>query len=139
MERKGLEWKGEYSVGVAELDTQHKTLIEIINHLAETVSHVSNEAEIRQIVADIVAYKNIHFATEEKYFKEFDYTEREEHERRHHEFSERIEELKQKHTAEGSAATLAFEIVDFLEDWFVQHLLRTDKRYTECFHQHGLE
>lgn len=137
LSEKGLVWKDEYSVGVVELDNQHKNLIGIISRLSEAVNRTSNEEEIRQIIADIIAYKKVHLATEEGYFHKFQYEGTAEHERRHHEFSERMEEF-QKRQQENPTISIGFEIVDYLEDWFIQHLLRADKLYTECFHEHGL-
>ena len=33
----------------------------------------------------------------------------------------------------------AFELVDFLEDWLINHLMTVDQKYVKCFHDHGLK
>ena len=33
----------------------------------------------------------------------------------------------------------AFELVDFLEDWLINHLMIVDRKYIKCFHEHGLK
>lgn len=131
-----MEWKSEYSVGVVELDNQHKKLIEIINQLVDVIGRVPDEEQVKKIIAEIVAYKAEHFATEEKYFHQFNYEGTEEHEARHHDFNSQIEALQAKN--QGDAIGFAFELVEFLEDWFIGHLLSMDKKYTKCFNEHGL-
>jgi len=39
----------------------------------------------------LVNYGNFHFATEEKYFDEFNYEDTEEHKKRHQEFRDKLE------------------------------------------------
>lgn len=137
-ERKArrLEWKEDYSVGVVEIDNQHKKMIEIINYLVDVIGRVPDEEEVKKIIGDIVAYKAEHFATEEKYFHQFNYEGTVEHEARHRQFNDQINALQAK--SEGDAIGFAFELVEFLEDWLIGHLLSMDKKYTQCFHDHGL-
>jgi hemerythrin len=33
----------------------------------------------------------------------------------------------------------AFDLIDFLEDWLINHLLDMDQKYKKCFHDHGLK
>lgn len=131
-----LEWKDEFSVGVVEIDNQHKKMVEIINYLVDIIGRTPDEEEVKRIIGDIVKYKAEHFATEEKYFHQFNYEGTVEHEQRHREFNEQITLLQAKN--EGDAIGFAFELVEFLEDWLIGHLLTMDKKYTQCFHEHGL-
>lgn len=130
-----LIWKDEYSVNVKEIDEQHKHLVGIINNLVDAVSSPNKET-IADIIDQIIQYKTTHFATEEKYFHEFNYEDTKEHEARHHEFSQRIQELKDQHKED--TVSLGFTLVDFLENWFVTHLNLADHKYTKCFNEHGL-
>ena len=34
---------------------------------------------------------------------------------------------------------LAFELVDYLEDWLIDHLQTKDQEYKQCFLEHGLK
>lgn len=130
-----LEWIPEYSVGVEELDAQHKRLVEIINHLMDVISDVPKEEDVKQIIGDIVRYKAEHFATEEKYFHEFNYEDTAAHEAKHREFNTQVETIQRQY--EGDTMGFAFAIVDFLGDWLIGHLMGMDKKYTQCFHDHG--
>lgn len=134
--RDGLVWKDEYSVNVKEIDNQHKELIEIINHLIEMINATPNEETVKEIINKIVQYKSTHFATEEKYFHQFNFEGTAEHEAKHREFNQKVEEIKEQYKED--VISFAFALVDFLEDWLINHLITMDHKYIKCFNDHGL-
>ncbi|MCX6712073.1 MAG: bacteriohemerythrin [Candidatus Vogelbacteria bacterium] len=134
---KKLDWDDKYSVGVEEIDKQHKQMFVTINELLDII-HANKPIEHLQSVIDgLVAYKVFHFATEERYFKEFNYEETEDHMAKHREFNERLTALQAKYPT--FSLEFAFELIDFLEDWLVDHLMTVDQKYVKCFHDHGLK
>lgn len=137
MSIKKLEWDAKYSVGVEELDNQHKQMFATINKLLEIISTGSSEENLADIIDGLIKYKIFHFATEEKYFKEFNYKGAEDHIQKHKEFNDKLTELRKKHS--NYTVEFAFDLVDFLEDWLINHLMVTDHKYVECFHDHGLK
>lgn len=137
MSLKRLEWEEKYSVGVEEIDNQHKQMFETINELLESIDNGTTEEHIGNVIDSLVKYKMIHFATEEKYFKEFNYEGAEEHIANHGEFSKKLDLLKEKYKT--TSVEFAFELVDFLEDWLIYHLSNTDQMYVNCFKSHGLK
>ncbi len=132
-----LEWDEKYSVGVAEIDTQHRQLFDAINALLDAIETNSAEEKLKDIIDTILNYKKFHFETEEKYFKEFNYPEAEEHIRKHREFSDQIDALSQKYPKPN--IEFAFALIDFLEDWLIDHLQTMDQKYVACFKEHGLK
>ena len=134
--RSVLEWREEYSVGVALIDEQHRNLFRMINELIDVINAVPTTERIAPILKGLIEYKQKHFATEEGYFHQFNFEGAEEHIAEHRKFNETLEQLKKKN--EEDVIELAFELVDFLEDWLINHLLNTDRKYIECFHANGL-
>lgn len=134
--QKKLEWEDKYSVGVKMIDDQHKIMFATINELIDVLKLPTKE-KLEGIINQLVQYKKFHFATEERYFKEFNYAKTEEHIAKHQSFTDALNSLKEK--AGDDTVTLAFELVDFLEDWLINHLMTADQDYTECFHSHGLK
>lgn len=132
-----LEWNDKYSVGVVGIDNQHKLLFRTINELIDVLGSNPTEEKMSGILNSIVEYKKIHFATEEGYFKEFDFEGTEEHIKEHRGFTDKVAEIQKKH--EGDTLNFAFELVDYLEDWLISHLMNTDQKYVECFRSHGLK
>ena len=132
-----LEWEDKYSVGVKIIDDQHRQMFDTINQLISAVSSSPTEEVVTNIISSLVEYKKFHFATEEKYFKEFNYEGAAEHIAQHQLFNDKLSALVEKCGADYMV--LAFELVDFLEDWLIDHLLTVDQAYKECFQSHGLK
>ena len=137
MSTNQLKWEDKYSVGVVELDDQHKRMFAVINELLESINTGTTEEHIGNIIESLVKYKIFHFSTEEKYFKEFNYEGAEDHIIKHKEFNEKLTKMKEKYTE--YSVEFAFELIDFLEDWLLDHLMTTDQKYKECFRLHGLK
>ncbi len=130
-----IEWSKDYSVNVKLIDDQHKHFVGIMNLLYKKIQ--SNKTDrIPEIIDEPVSYAETHFETEEKYFKEFNYDGTDEHKMEHNKLKERVSEfLSRKNT---DSLNFAFELLDFLENWLVDHLANMDKKYTQCFNDHGL-
>lgn len=96
--------------------------------------------EVVDVLVDILrelrAYSEFHFTAEEKYFDQFNYEGAAEQKHEHEKFRRMIDLLGGKIRKDGTEAT--FELLDFLEDWFVVHIINLDKQYTKCFNEHGL-
>ena len=137
MSTNKLTWEEKYSVGVEEIDNQHKKMFQTINELLEAIHTNSSEECLGSIIKDLVEYKKFHFATEEKYFKEFNFDGAEDHIARHQEFTAKLSALKDKYSE--YTVEFAFELIDFLEDWLINHLMVVDQKYKECFLAHGLK
>lgn len=137
MSIKKLEWQDKYSVGVVELDNQHKQMFSTINELLEAINTGTTTEHIGDIVGALVSYKKVHFETEEKYFKEFNYEGAQAHKAKHSEFNDKLNSLVSKFPV--PTAEFAFELIDFLEDWLLEHLMDMDQKYKECFISHGLK
>lgn len=136
-EKPKLLWEEKYSVGVEELDNQHKVLFQVINEMVDLVGLTSTKEKINGIGERLGWYINNHFATEEKYFKMFHYVEAEEHVLEHKIFHEKIDEIQKKYN--DDTLTLSFQLVDYLEDWWIHHIMIIDKKYKNCFQKHGLK
>jgi hemerythrin-like metal-binding protein len=137
MSTQKLIWEEKYSVGVTEIDDQHKRMFTIINELLEAINSNTTGEHLGHIIDGLINYKKFHFATEEKYFKEFNYDETEQHIAKHHEFNDKLMAMKAEYPEYN--LEFAFKLVDFLEDWLINHLMVVDQRYKECFKQHGLK
>lgn len=131
-----LTWEDSYSVGVKEIDGQHQKMFGIINRLYDSMNAAKDTENLPQILKELVDYATFHFSTEEKYFVKFNYEDSAEHINFHHMYSGRVDHFIKDYEVQNSL--LSFEILDFLKDWWINHINGEDKKYTECFHQHGL-
>jgi len=132
-----IEWKEEYSVGVKEIDDQHKYFISLLNDPYNAITAGKKQEELKELFQYIADYAEKHFATEEKYFDEFNYEGAAEHKMKHQEMREEIEKIK--NMDDGKEIDFYGNIVYFLKDWLDEHLQKMDQEYKECFSKHGLK
>lgn len=136
IEKPKIIWQDALSVNVKVIDEQHKAFINIINELIDCINTVPDKIKVANIIERITSYKSQHFATEEKYFQEFNYADAVEHIAAHRSFNAQVEVLSKEYGKEP--ISFAFALVDFLEDWLLDHLQNMDRKYIQCFHEHGL-
>ena len=131
-----LVWKDEYSVGVELIDAQHKMFIGIINELYTAIIDKKEDSILDDIFKQLVSYTQFHFQTEERYFDEFNYEDAEAHKAAHQKLCDQIVELQKQ---EIDIMKDPFKLLDFLEDWLIDHIMGMDMKYTACFNAHGLK
>jgi hemerythrin-like metal-binding protein len=131
-----LVWDEKYSVNVAEIDAQHKRLFEMINNLFHALEESKAQEQLEPILKGFIDYAGYHFATEEKYFHEFNYPQTDEHIRAHNMYTAKIQELMKK--SAGDKTSVSVELMDFVEDWLIQHVTGMDQLYSKFFNDHGL-
>ncbi|MGR3293647.1 MAG: bacteriohemerythrin [Candidatus Scalindua sp.] len=132
-----IEWKDKYSVGVSIIDEEHKKLIEIINNVIVAKQHNNNQNELLKILNEMVEYANTHFKTEETYMIKFRYPEYQYHKEEHLDFS--VKAIAYESRVVNGDVHVATEILEYLKSWLVEHIQRTDKKYTDCFNKNGLK
>jgi hemerythrin len=132
-----LRWSDKYSVNVQEIDSQHHKLIDLINELYTAMMEKKTKEALLGILDGLVKYTIYHFQTEERYFVEFDYPDTNEHVKEHQEFVKKVSDFTVSYTA--GKATISMEILAFLREWVVKHILGSDKRYSLLFNEKGLK
>src|SRR5512133_2947512 len=91
-----IQWDGSLSVGVAEIDLQHQRLVKMINELNDAMKVGKSREILGKIVSGLIAYVQVHFATEEKYFDRFKYLETDQHKQEHKTFSATVDDFAKK-------------------------------------------
>lgn len=133
----GIGWREEMSVGVKVIDEQHKQLIDTISALNEAVIAQKSETILKETFQRLADYYQLHFTTEEDYMEKFACDGIPEHKAAHNYFIEHIKEMKKQ--VDLNQRQLSLELVAFLEFWLVGHVLVMDRKYVQCFNDHGLK
>ncbi len=122
-----IRWNQTYELGHAEIDNQHKKLVDIINDFYNAFANAEAHEKIGQIINDLVNYTVFHFTSEEEIFIDSAYPEKETHLKTHKSF---VDKLKDYHREikEGNMTT-TYDLMTFLRDWLVNHIMGTDKGY----------
>jgi len=78
-----------------------------------------------------------HFETEEHYMKEFNFPEYQAHRNEHIDFTNNT--IDYKNRVVGGNFHILNEILEYLNQWLVNHIQVTDKKYINCFKKNGLK
>ncbi|MCW8834399.1 MAG: bacteriohemerythrin [Colwellia sp.] len=133
-----IEWTAELSVGIASIDEQHKKLVNMINALNDAMLLGESNELLGTIFSGLATYTQKHFAYEENMFAEYGYADSEEHKRQHNELIAQVVELKEKFI-ENPQGTISADLMLFLKRWLTNHIMRTDKEYTEFLLSKGVK
>ena len=131
-----LKWDSSYSVKVKQIDDQHRQMIDYINQVELAPYGEDNRITIVNVLNGLVAYTRDHFATEETYFKRFDYEKADAHITEHLKLMNDVEQLVYRFEI-GDKLDLK-DVSLFLEHWLLDHILGEDKEYMSCFSNNGL-
>jgi len=132
-----ISWSDELSVGLQEIDEQHKILINLINRLFnEAILHKADKTVISAILEELVQYTIVHFAVEESLFRIFDYPDTEMHQAHHDKLKQEVSSFQKKF---AGGAVIDIELMNFLRKWLTHHIMMDDKKYTPFFLEKGLK
>jgi hemerythrin len=130
-----IEWSDSLSVKIAEIDVQHQQLIGMINELHDAMKSGKAQYSLGNILTRLAYYAETHFATEERYFTEYEYPKAASHVAEHRKFLEQVQHYDQELTA--GRIMLSMEIMKFLGDWLVHHIQGVDMQYSGYFLEKG--
>jgi hemerythrin len=120
-----MQWDEGMSVGVEELDAQHKTLIDLINQTYEAIQK-QDGSRIGPLVDQMAAYGKTHFATEERYMRDSGFAGIQEHRFQHAKFNSTVEDFRRMLDDRTDLA----RIFVFLSQWLAAHIMDEDMRYS---------
>lgn len=135
--KKLVEWTEDLSVGIQEIDEQHKVLVSLLNRLYEAIIKQNDNVVIGEILQELHQYTIVHFAVEESLMRIFDYDSYDDHKKHHSDLTRQVVELESKF---GSGeVTISMEVLNFLRSWLTNHILTEDKKYAPTLLQRGLK
>ncbi|MBS1209071.1 MAG: hemerythrin-like metal-binding protein [Proteobacteria bacterium] len=131
-----FQWSDEYSVGVEEIDEQHKALVDLLNNLHQAIHERHGTEVSRQILDDLAEYTRVHFAVEESLMRISSYPDFDNHKKIHTALIQQVIELQAK--LDSGTAKISFELLHFLKQWLMHHIVESDKLFGKHFAQVGL-
>ena len=129
-------WTDDLSVKVRVIDDQHKKLFRIINTLHEAMREGRGRQKVEETLEELVDYTVYHFGIEEKYMQQVNYPDYYNHKAQHDAFAKKIAAFRKAH--EKNQFGLSNELMLFLRDWLTNHIMGTDKLYSEMFVRAGI-
>ncbi len=128
---KFVEWSDALSVGIEEIDEQHKVLVELVNRMHQAIHARRGSDVVKGILAELVDYTRIHFAVEESLMRILDYPGYEAHKIAHEALYRHVIQLQEK--VETGRTAIGFELMHFLKNWLTKHIMEQDMNYSAFF------
>jgi len=131
-----ITWQDKYSVGIKEIDMQHKQLIAMINELNDAMLAGKGKEALLPVLNKLAGYCVSHFAVEEKYFDTYAYPESADHKDKHRKMTAKVKALIAD--VQSGRSTISVEVMSFLKNWLDKHIMETDKKYGPYLNSKGL-
>lgn len=132
-----LRWSASLSVGLDSIDEQHKVLVDLINELYQQMNSNATQATIGRVLTKLVDYTKTHFSYEENLFKRHGYDGEKAHRAIHTELVYKL--LAFKGEFETGKSDISVELMEFLKDWLIKHIKKTDTKYVPFLKGKGVK
>jgi hemerythrin len=130
-----FQWRDEYSMKVPSIDVQHHKLVDMLNALHDGMVSGTGKEKLAPLLDGLIQYTATHFAHEEEYFAQYAYPDAEAHTLEHKKLVQQVLAFKEKF--DSGRANLNMELMIFLKDWLIHHILGSDKGYSRHFVERG--
>lgn len=128
-------WNERYSVKIARMDEQHKTLFSLFDELANAMLSGTAREAYGRILRGLSEYAKTHFTQEEQLMKQHGYPGYDGHKKLHEEFIKQIDAFRKDFEA---GAALPIKTSVFLRDWLTNHILKVDQQYSAFLNANGV-
>ena len=132
-----INWSPALSVGVKDIDDQHKKLVDYVNELNDAMHAGKGKDALGKVLSDLVSYTVSHFAMEERLMGQHHYENSAPHKAEHAKLVKDVSEFKKKF--EAGNAMISVEIMNFLRDWLANHIMKTDKKLGQALNAAGMK
>ncbi len=123
-----IKWQQDkYTVNVQKFDEQHQKLIEIINEVFNAKMNNAGRGVISNILIQLTDYTKSHFLDEITLLRKNDYPDLDTQNREHAKFIMKVTDFIQEFHANN--ISLNDEMLDFLKNWLIDHIMQKDKQY----------
>ena len=120
-------WSDAYSVGIPQIDTQHKGLIRLINELHASMAAGQGKQTLGRTLDELVHYTESHFSYEEGMLRQKRYSNVSNHQVIHQKLTKEVSDLRDRYRA--NKLTLTLDVMRFLKSWLSDHILVHDMAY----------
>ena len=132
-----MTWNREMSVGVAQLDTDHKKLVDLVNDLHDGILSGQTRDALGHVLGELIRYTQVHFKHEEDLFARTADPCAVAHKKEHDDLIVKASELQTRYK-DGGKSMLSLETMAFLKSWLSHHIQESDKAYGPHLNSKGV-
>lgn len=130
---KDIVWSDVLSVGVEEIDEDHRKLVSIFNTLNHAVQDKEAPDYLAAILEELINCTVWHFSHEERLMLKYRYPSMAEHQAEHRELIQSARELQQEILR--AVKPVVEQHIEFLERWLTEHIFAADLRLGAYLYQ----
>ena len=128
-----VEWSDSASVGVKEIDDQHRRITELINAVGEDLKSIQPHEKVLATMGELVDYTREHFEMEEKLLEVYAAGQLVLHRGAHRRLLEDLQSLAGGVEEQSMALTMRY-----LQDWLFAHIEAADRPLGETLNASGI-
>lgn len=122
-----IAWRKEFETGIAEVDHEHRELVELINELHARLGAEATKETVARFLGEVFARISAHFALEETVMRKHRYDEYQAHKAEHETLLDQIRDIMDDYEA-GAYTDASQALANAVRDWFVNHFKTKDAR-----------
>ena len=122
-----MTWNNSFSVGIDEMDIQHKKLFNLTNKLFEAMQSGKGKEILHGVLSELASYTRVHFEAEEQLMQKHNFPGLDEHKALHRQLLTKASDFINKFNS--GDVRLSISLCDFLQDWLKIHISEQDKQY----------
>lgn len=120
---KHIEWTEALSLGVEQLDNEHKQLIALSNDLIDSVK-TNDREHVRSCFHALREYTVVHFQNEENYMAKIHYPDIEKHKLEHVNLKAEVKHYQE--SVYHRTDLVPADVVAFIKHWLIDHVIYLD-------------
>lgn len=119
-----LRLEDNLKLNVPEIDSQHETLIMLINRLHEAMLQGTGREVLDGLMSQLIEHTRTHFSYEEQLMTQYDYPEYEAHKSEHNKLMQHLVDLAESY--HSGELILSFAVMLELKGWATVHIEEFD-------------
>lgn len=131
-----IVWNDSYGTGLADIDAEHRKLLDIVNRMHEAVGSGRGAEVMGGILAETAEYAKFHYAHEEKEMQQLGYPGLAEHKREHAKSISALDAMIREH-AQGANSLSPEKVLHNLNFFFVDHFMDADSKFKRYLYEIG--
>lgn len=120
-----MKWANEYSIGIEEIDNQHKELLALFSAVEDQVKTDQGWSAVHYSILKVIDFARFHFRFEEALMRLYGYPDYEQHCKDHRRILVQADEI----ISDSLRASAQDDVATYFRDWLVKHIQGSDRGY----------
>ncbi|HYQ73394.1 MAG TPA: bacteriohemerythrin [Gammaproteobacteria bacterium] len=120
-----IRLEDNYKLDIPEIDSQHETMISLVNQLHETMLQGAGKAAVDGVLSRLLEHTQTHFAYEEGLMSRYHYPGYEKHKSEHSRLIQKLGDFATRYKNGDLLLSVAVELE--LKGWAAVHIEKFDK------------